>query len=182
MASCAAKGHSGQPAGLPGKRSAFWEQEAAVYHQETQGRGRGGAQAVPELAGRVGLFGWTVLSVVCPLLRVVEVQGPARPPGSKPVRPSSCCGGRSASPLRERGSQDLPVSPQPFLSSQPPPQPPQSRPPHLLCQATTPAPTPHCCQTGLHGSVTIPGSELNSFGCQQNKILGLVVARRVFEV
>ena len=39
---------------------------------------------------------------------------------------------------------------------------------------TTPAPTPHCCQTGLHGSVTIPCSKLlNSFGCQQNKILGL---------
>lgn len=69
-------GHSGQPAGLPGKRPAFWEQEAAVYHQENAGGGAEGAHRLfLSWQEGWGLFGWTVLSVVCPLLRVVEVQG-----------------------------------------------------------------------------------------------------------
>lgn len=97
-------GHSVQHAGLPGKLPAFWEQEAAVYHQENAGGGAEGAHRL--FLSRQegwGLFGWRVFSVIYSLLRVVEAQGASQAtyPGlvRPSVRPSSCCGGEvSAAP------------------------------------------------------------------------------------
>lgn len=55
-------------AGFPSKLPAFWEQEAAIYHQENAG---GGGFCVHRLSlkwqeGRDS-SGWKVVSVICPL-------------------------------------------------------------------------------------------------------------------
>ena len=96
-------GHSVQRAGLPGKCPAFWEQEAAVYHQENAGGGAEGAHRLflSQQEGW-GPFGWRVFSVICPLLRVMEAQGASQAtyPGlvRSSVRPSVAVEGRSAQP------------------------------------------------------------------------------------
>ena len=122
-------GHSAQRAGLPGKLPAFWEPEAAVYHQENTGGGAEGAHRL--FLSRQD--GW----MESPLCRLPSAQSRGSPGGQPGHLPWACEAlsealqllwrGGQGSPLRERGSQDLPVSPQPFLSSQPPLQPPQSR-------------------------------------------------------
>ena len=113
---------------------------------QCRGRGRGGAQAVPEPAGRVGPV-W-MESLLCHLLSAQSRGSSRSQPGHLPWACEALSEalqllwrGGQRSPLRER-SQDLPVSPQPFLSSQPPPQPPESRPPHLLCQLPHQPPRP----------------------------------------
>lgn len=158
-------GRSVHYVGLPRKTPAFREQEATIYHQENVG----GAQAVPELAGRVGLI-WMespLSSALCS--QSWKPWGPARPRafpvshwtlGLSHLGLTNDVGGdvREAfplpvaapwlGPLRERGShiQDLPILSQSILSSHPPSWPTQSRPPHLPGEVHQPV--PRCCHVG----------------------------------
>lgn len=122
-------GHSVHNAGFPGKCPAFWEQEAAIYHQKNAGGGwcrlslscrKGGADADGEPS---------LSSALCPQSR--KPWGPARPRALPAANVLLWGEGRqeflpSGSPLAEsperKGTYSwcLPSPSQPFSPSQPP--------------------------------------------------------------